>query len=98
MGVQYRRAHPTVEATAESGITKLSLEAMAALPASLRGELRSAVITLNAERISQAIGRVTEYDRALGSALRRYAQTFAYTPILNAIEAGNGDAEASGGV
>jgi CheY-like chemotaxis protein len=62
-------------------------EALAALPEELGKELRKALIALDVERISRAIGRVAEADAALGSALARLARQFAYTALLNAVEA-----------
>jgi hypothetical protein len=57
-------------------------EELATLPEELRTVLRDAVLTLNAERIATVIER----DAALGTALARCTERFAYTAILHAIE------------
>ena len=87
LGVRYRRdeapPQPVREPTSE-----LRADAISALPAELRAELRDAVATLNGEQISQAIEKVAEYDAALGAMLARCAETLQYTAILNAVEGG----------
>jgi hypothetical protein len=85
LGVRYRRADAATRTPAEP-TQALSLDAIAELPASLRSELRDAVLTLDVKRISQTIEKVAEHDAALSSMLARYAERFAYSPILKAIE------------
>jgi len=85
LGVRYRRAEAESPPPAGPAET-LRPEAIAALPASLRAELRDAVVALDAERISRTVRKVSEHDAALGSALARYAEAYSYTPILLAVE------------
>jgi len=83
LGVRYRErdlASPGVSAPA------LLPEALAALPETLRAELRDALLALDAGRIAAVIDRVLERDSALGSALARSAGRFAYTAIFQALE------------
>jgi signal transduction histidine kinase/CheY-like chemotaxis protein len=61
-------------------------EDLAALPEALRGELETAVISLEIERIGLIISLISEQNAALGNALSRQVGTFAYTPILRALE------------
>jgi signal transduction histidine kinase/DNA-binding NarL/FixJ family response regulator len=65
----------------------LDHEALAALPPSLRTELTDAVVSLDAERITGSIRRVTESDPALGGVLEQHADQFQYTGILQALRA-----------
>ncbi len=60
------------------------------LPADLRVELREALLTLNAKRISQVIDRIYERDSNAGRLLRSYADRLAYSAILSAINAALG--------
>jgi len=96
MGVRYRREaaapQPVREPTSE-----LRADAIAALPAELRAELRDAVATLNGERISRAIEKVAGHDAALGDMLARCAESYQYTAIFNAVEEGNWDSTATSG-
>ena len=73
-------------APAEDSNTVLWPERMASLPEELRLELRDAVVTLNRERITSVIECVWRRDAALGAALGRCTERFAYTAILHAIE------------
>jgi hypothetical protein len=59
---------------------------MAALPHALRAEFRNAVIMLDRERITRIIGRISEWDSTLGSALARSAELLEYSAIFEAIE------------
>ena len=63
------------------------LDRLAALPEQLRTEMAEAVVKLDIESIHAAIGRVSEYEPDLGSALARCADRLAFTEIFNAIEA-----------
>jgi hypothetical protein len=56
------------------------------LPETLRQELESAVTLLDIERIAGIIAQISEQNAGLGSALKHQADTFAYTPILRALE------------
>ena len=68
--------------------SSLRPEAFAALPGSLRKELEGALLRLETGRIAEVIGRVSELDGALGGVLTRYAEKFAYSEILSALEEG----------
>ena len=85
LGVRYLRAPESPPSHAESA-EELSRDAIAALPPALLAELRHAVITLDVDRISQTVGKVAQHDPALGSALARHAETYAYTAILRAVD------------
>ena len=86
LGVRYRYSESAPPSPSEPA-TALPLEALAALPKDLRAELRAALIALDVERIDGVIGRVWEWDSALGAALARHSDRFAYTAIFQAIEA-----------
>jgi CheY-like chemotaxis protein len=64
----------------------LSPETLAVLPAEMREQLRNAVIALDVKRIRSFISQVANRDPAVGSILAAYADQFAYTAILNALE------------
>ncbi|MFZ1827429.1 MAG: hypothetical protein WAW42_01385, partial [Candidatus Competibacteraceae bacterium] len=63
----------------------LDRAALAALPEDLRRDLADALTILDPGRIDALIGRVAERDAALGQALRRHADNFAYGPIEEAL-------------
>jgi hypothetical protein len=71
--------------------TQLRAEAFAGLPAEVVAELREALLTLNVSRISEAIGKVSDHDSQLGFVLAKYAEKYAYTAVLKAIEDRGGD-------
>jgi signal transduction histidine kinase/ActR/RegA family two-component response regulator len=87
LGVRYR--YGGAWSAANSDIS-LKPEAFAALPEGLREELTEAIVRLETGRIAQVIGCLSELDRSLGSVLTRYAEKFAYSEILSALEAGSG--------
>jgi CheY-like chemotaxis protein len=87
LGARFHVTEATPASNAEPA-PSLRPEALAALPPELRAELRHAMICLEAERVQVIIGRVSERDAALGSALSYYADRLAYTPILRALETG----------
>jgi signal transduction histidine kinase/CheY-like chemotaxis protein len=62
-------------------------EALRSLPAGLREELSDALLRLDTAQIAEIVGRITEFDGAIGSLLGRHAAQFAYTEILSALEA-----------
>jgi hypothetical protein len=72
-------------------VPKLMAKDLTALQDELRKELRDAVIMLNPERISTAIERISQENRALGSTLARYADRYAYSEIFDAIMMGGED-------
>ena len=85
LGVRYRAER--VQAAAGEAAAILRPEALATLPNGLRGELREAVVSLDAGRIAEVIERISQTDAALGAVLARHAKRRAYTAIFNAIEA-----------
>ncbi len=58
-------------------------KSLEALPESLRVELSDALISLNVERITHTIDRISEYDATLGERLTRRAARLSYTSILH---------------
>ncbi len=87
LGVRYVRAEELPQPPGDPA-RELRNDAIASLPDALRSELRDAVTSLNAERISKIIAKVAEHDAALGSVLTRCAERYAYTAILTAVKAG----------
>ena len=55
------------------------------LPSELKGELRTALESLEVERIFAAIHQVDAYDHELNKLLSNLAQNFDYPSILNAL-------------
>ena len=55
------------------------------LPDELRGELRDTLFTLDPDRISAIIQRISRENAPLGSVLARCADQYAYSKILQAI-------------
>jgi len=88
LGVQYLYADQA--ASPDQPAFALRPEELTTLPAELRGELKSALVALEVGRIAELIGRISERDAVLGAALSHCADKLAYTPIWNALEAGNG--------
>ena len=82
-----RRHFPGRAGGVEERTSVLGRESLAALPEELREELADATISLDTERITGVIGRISERDDALGNLLARHADRFAYTQILNALDA-----------
>jgi len=95
LGVRYRREEAAPQPVREPA-SEVPADAIAALPAELRSELRDALVTLDGERIFRAIEKVARHDAAVGEMLARCAKAYQYTPILNAVEDGNEDSTASG--
>jgi CheY-like chemotaxis protein/nitrogen-specific signal transduction histidine kinase len=85
LGIRYRMAAEEPQPSRKQG-SALSPAAIAALPTALRLELRDAVVTLDAQRISRMIERVGEHDAALHDVMSQCAARFAYTAILNAVD------------
>ena len=73
-------------AVTEKAASALVQEALEALPAELRKELMDAVISLDIERIAGAINRISGQDAALGRVLSQYAERYAYSSILQALQ------------
>jgi CheY-like chemotaxis protein/nitrogen-specific signal transduction histidine kinase len=83
LGLRWRFAEVSPAKVATAGVRP---EDLAALPEALRGELETAVTSLDSERIALMISRISEQNAELGNALSRLAETFAYTPMLRALE------------
>lgn len=64
---------------------RLQPDALSPLPQALRSELAGALESLDAERISVAIGKVGTYDQQLEKLLKRLADRFDYPTILDAL-------------
>jgi CheY-like chemotaxis protein len=95
LGLRYLYREPSSASPGEPALALRSAD-LAALPEELRTELREALISLKRERIAEVIDRVSKQEAALGSALARCAERFAYTAILKAIE--GYQAKSAGGV
>ena len=82
LGVRYR--YEGVATEKPSGA--LRPEELAGLPAKLRKDLANAVISLDIERITDVISRISKHDAAVGRALSQYAERYAYSSILQALQ------------
>jgi signal transduction histidine kinase/DNA-binding response OmpR family regulator len=86
LGVRY-----TYQKTpADQPALALRKEALVTLPEEERERLIDVLISLDAGRIGRAIERISKRDAELGKALAAHADRFAYTAILDALEAGQG--------
>jgi hypothetical protein len=95
VGVRYRRAGTIRSALQNpSGISR---NAIAALPSVLRAELHEAVLSLDVNRISLVVQKIAEHNADLGATLALYAEKYAFTPILKAIETETGVTQPSAG-
>ena len=79
-----------VGAPPAGSVEALRSEALAVLPEQLREELADAVVRLDAGPISEVIERVSRHDAQLSRVLSNYAERFAFTEILIALENSNG--------
>jgi signal transduction histidine kinase/DNA-binding NarL/FixJ family response regulator len=79
------------ESQGPDAIAALDPQAVGELPAALRAELADALVTLDAARINELIGRVTQQEPGLGEALKCRAGRLEYTAILHALHAESGD-------
>jgi hypothetical protein len=84
LGVRYQVGDGAAKPNSER-VGELRAEDLSALPDELRNELREALIMLNPARISTAIERISQSNRALGSTLAGYADSYAYSKIFDAI-------------
>lgn len=75
-------------ASALTPMAALNSEALATLPDEFRGELTTAIVSLDNTRIAELIRRVSELNPALGEALAHHADHLSYTAILRALRAG----------
>lgn len=90
LGVRY--AEDAAEPGAESEIApEINPSSLAQLPHDLRRELTSAVVTLETNRVSDLIERISELDGSLGELLSRCASRFAYTEIFHALTGQGGE-------
>ena len=67
-----------------------------ALPEELRTGLANAVIALDGDRIATSVHAISKVDPALGGVLALLADRLAYTPILRALQPGDGKAAGVG--
>jgi signal transduction histidine kinase/CheY-like chemotaxis protein len=84
LGVRYQVGEVTARSDSER-VAELKAAELSALPTELQKELRDALILLNPARISTAIERISQENRALGSILARYANGYSYSTIFDAI-------------
>jgi signal transduction histidine kinase/CheY-like chemotaxis protein len=85
LGVRFR-TEEKLRAEAERERLQLLPEHLAGLPDGLRGELREALVALDVSRIGELIDLVSQRDAKLGTVLRSYADRFAYSAILGAVD------------
>lgn len=85
LGVRFVFKDPIIPAPGEPG-GRLDHEMLASLPPALRQELSEAVISLDADRIAVAIGRVAELNPALGAELGQRASRLEYTVLLRGLK------------
>ena len=84
LGVEYVYRPAEEEAAAAAELTPAKL---AELPAAMRKELGDALESLDGDRITAAIGQVSEADGELAATLSCLAGNFDYTAILKALAA-----------
>lgn len=88
LGVTFIFEDAPLTSVAEPSLA-LTPELIASLPEALRGELASALATLNAVMISEAIGNIAEQNPLLGDILSQRASQLDYAAILRAMNAGS---------
>jgi signal transduction histidine kinase/CheY-like chemotaxis protein len=84
LGLRFHVSEGTAPSAGEQ-FGALRAEELSALPDELRKELRDAVIMLNQARIATAIERISLENRALGLTLARYAESYSYSTIFDAV-------------
>jgi hypothetical protein len=86
-----RHLHVSYDAgsAAMEPVAELRSNDLSHLSPEVRATLREALISLNVERIAQAVELAADSDPAAGAVLRRYTSQFAYTAILHAIDSGS---------
>lgn len=92
LGVSYKVSEAPPRSDSER-VGELRAEDISALPDDLRKGLRDALVTLNPARISAAIERISQANRALGSILTANADGYSYSKIFDAT-ATDGEANA----
>ncbi|MEO8596031.1 MAG: ATP-binding protein [Candidatus Solibacter sp.] len=85
LGCRYQVSETTSKAESQ-GTGALRAEDLSTLPAEMRHELREAIVALNRERISAAIGRISEVNEGLGLILTRHAESYRYSRIFDVIK------------
>jgi signal transduction histidine kinase/DNA-binding response OmpR family regulator len=93
LGVGYIYVEDLPSADGDLSLTPESLEAV---PEQLRKELADTVVRLEPREISAAIRRIADRDAAVGRVLASYADRFAYTKILNALQSIGGPGNRQG--
>jgi CheY-like chemotaxis protein len=89
LAVRYTYGRKQAPAAGHLPVT-LRPEDLVDLPAALRDELETAVISLDAARIGLVVRRVTEQNASLGNALGRLAANLSYSAILRAVRRSKG--------
>ncbi len=84
LGVELRYRETTREAT--RALANLTPEMLAGLSDELRMALREALDTLDSERITEVINRISEEDHTLAQTLRNLAENYDYPTIINALD------------
>ncbi|HTT22409.1 MAG TPA: ATP-binding protein [Candidatus Sulfotelmatobacter sp.] len=84
LGCRWEVSQTTSHAEApDQPIGVLRAEDVSALPEKLREELRDAIVSLDRTRISAVIDQISQVNRGVGLILKRYADSYAYTPIFD---------------
>ena len=83
LGVQYVYAEAQEE---EAPPVALTSEMLAVLPQALRDELKTALESLDSDRIEAVIGQVASHDANLQKTLSRLVDNFDYPSILKALQ------------
>ena len=84
LGCHYEVSQTTSHAEVpDQPIRVLRAEDVSALPEKLRQELWDAIISLDRTRISEAIDQISQVNGGVGLILKRYADSYAYTPIFD---------------
>jgi signal transduction histidine kinase/ligand-binding sensor domain-containing protein/CheY-like chemotaxis protein len=86
LGLRYVYGAAPMPVDAGEPVATLRPEDLETIPEEVRLELENAVIALDVKRIAAVISQVSEQNAALGSALTRLADAYAYSPIFNALE------------
>ena len=66
------------------------------LPGELRAELRGAVVALDVKRIGEVVEKVRAHDAEMGSTLAGYASRYAFTKMLQLLDANGARSGAAG--
>ncbi len=85
LGVRFVSGEPQSTPTTEP-TKNFDRGALKTLPLSLRAELECAIVSLDPERISEMILRVSKLNPALGATLQQHAEQRHYTAILRAVQ------------